>query len=92
MKNIRWDEQKNEWLKRNRGLRFEQIAVLLEQGKVLEIMDHPDKKKYPNQKMAVVEIDGYACLVPYVDDEDGVFLKTIIPSRKATKNYLRKQK
>jgi uncharacterized DUF497 family protein len=92
MKNIRWDESKNEWLKRNRGLGFEQIAVLLEQGQVLDVMDHHDQKKYPNQKMAIVEIDGYACLVPYVDDEDGVFLKTIIPSRKATKNYFRRQK
>lgn len=92
MKNIRWDEQKNEWLKQNRGLGFEQVAVLIEQGQVLEVMDHPDQRKYPGQKMAIVEIDGYACLVPYVDDEDGVFLKTIIPSRKATKKYLRGQK
>jgi uncharacterized DUF497 family protein len=92
MKYIRWDEQKNEWLKRNRGLGFEQIAVLLEQGQVLDVMNHPDQKKYPNQKIAIVEIDGYACLVPCMDDKDGVFLKTIIPSRKATKNYLRKQK
>jgi uncharacterized DUF497 family protein len=92
MKYIRWDEQKNEWLKRNRGLGFEQIAVLIEQGQVLEVMDHPDQRKYPRQKMAIVEIGGYACLVPYVDDEEGVFLKTIIPSRKATKKYLRKQK
>ena len=53
---------------------------------------HPDQTKYPKQKMAIVEIDGYACLVPYVDDEEGVFLKTIIPSRKATKKYLRGQK
>jgi uncharacterized DUF497 family protein len=92
MKNIRWDEQKNEWLKRNRGLGFERVAILIEQGQVLEVMDHPDQIKYPKQKMAIVEIDGYACLVPYVDDEDGVFLKTIIPSRKATKKYLRGQK
>ena len=92
MKTIRWDEQKNEWLKQNRGLRFEQVAVLIEQGQVLEIVDHPDQRKYPKQKMAIVEIDGYACLVPYVDDENDVFLKTIIPSRKATKKYLRGQK
>ena len=92
MKNIRWDEQKNEWLKQNRGLRFEQVAGLIEQGQVLEVMDHPDQRKYPRQKMAIVEIDGYACLVPYVDDKDGIFLKTIIPSRKATKKYLREQK
>ena len=92
MKSIRWDEQKNEWLKQNRGLGFEQVAVLIEQGQVLEVMDHPDQRKYPGQKMAIVEIDGYVCLVPYVDDEQGVFLKTIIPSRKATKKYLRGQK
>ena len=92
MKTIRWDEQKNEWLKQNRGLRFEQVAVLIEQGQVLEVVDHPDQRKYPKQKMAIVEIDGYACLVPYVDDENDVFLKTIIPSRKATKKYLRGQK
>ena len=92
MKNIRWDEQKNEWLKRNRGLGFERVAVLIEQGQVLEVMDHPDHTKYPKQKMAIVEIDGYACLVPYVDNEEGVFLKTIIPNRKATKKYLRGQK
>ena len=92
MKTIRWDEQKNEWLKQNRGLGFEQVAVLIEQGQILEVMDHPDQRKYPRQKMAIVEIDGYACLVPYVDDEEGVFLKTIIPSRKATKKYLREQK
>jgi len=92
MKTIRWDEQKNEWLKQNRGFGFEQVAVLIEQGQVLEVIDHPDQRKYPKQKMAIVEIDGYACLVPYVDDEDGVFLKTIIPRRKATKKYLRGQK
>jgi len=85
MKNIRWDEQKNEWLKRNRGLGFERVAVLIEQGQVLAVMDHSDQTKYPKQKMAIVEIDGDACLVPYVDDEEGVFLITIIPSRKATK-------
>jgi len=88
MKNIRWDEQKNEWLKQNRGLGFERVAVLIEQGQVLEVMDHPDPNKYPKQKMAIVEIDGYACLVPYMDDGEDVFLKTIIPSRKATKKYL----
>jgi len=92
MKNIRWDEQKNAWLKQNRGLGFEQVAVLIAQGQVLEIMDHPDQGKYPKQKIAIIEIDGYACLVPYVDDAGGVFLKTIIPSRKATKKYLRGQK
>lgn len=88
MKTIRWDEQKNAWLKQHRGVGFEQVVVLLEQGKVLDVMDHPDQEKYPQQKMAIVEIDEYACLVPYVNDGAGIFLKTIIPSRKATKKYL----
>jgi len=89
MKSIRWDERKNAWLKQHRGVGFEQVVVLLEQGNVLDVMDHPDQEKYPRQKLAIVEIDGYACLVPYVADGAGVFLKTIIPSRKATKKYLR---
>ena len=92
MKSIRWDEQKNEWLKQNRGLGFERVAVLIEQGQVLEVMDHPDQEKYPNQKMAIVEIDEYAFLVPYVEDGTGIFLKTVIPSRKATKKYLGRAK
>ena len=92
MKSIRWDEQKNEWLKQKRGLGFEPVAVLIEQGQVLEVMEHPDQKKYPNQKMAIVAIDGYAFLVPYVEDKEGIFLKTVIPSRKATKKYLGRDK
>lgn len=92
MNNIRWDERKNEWLKQNRGVGFERVAVLMEQGKILKVMDHPDHEKYPKQKIAIVEIDRYACLVPYIDDGDDVILKTIIPSRKATKKYLGRRK
>jgi uncharacterized DUF497 family protein len=92
VRNIRWDERKNERLKQNRGLGFERIVVLMEQGQVLEVMDHPSLEKYPRQKIAIVEIDGYAYLVPYVDDGEDIFLKTMIPSRKATKKYLKGQK
>ena len=92
MRNIRWDERKNERLKQNRGLGFERIVVLMEQGQVLEVMDHPSLEKYPRQKIAIVEIDGYGYLVPYVDDGEDIFLKTMIPSRKATKKYLKGQK
>jgi len=88
MKHIRWDENKNEWLKRERGVCFEQIVVLFEQGYVLEIVDNPNRTKYPGQKMAIVEIDGYAFLVPYEQHDNDMELKTIIPSRKATKQYL----
>jgi hypothetical protein len=88
MKVILWDEQKNAWLKLNRGLGFERVAALMERGQVLDLMDHPDREKYPNQRMAIVEVDGYAYLVPYVEDSEAVFLKTVIPSRKATRKYL----
>jgi len=88
MENILWDEEKNNLLKQSRGISFERVAVLLEQRQVLDIIDHSDQAKYPGQKVAVVEMDGYAYLVPFVPHKDGVFLKTIIPSRKATKQYL----
>jgi len=88
MKCIRWDEKKNAWLKRERGVCFEQIMVLFEQGKVLEIVDNPNQTKYQGQKMAIVEIDGYVFLVPYEQHSNEIELKTIIPSRKATKRYL----
>ena len=88
MENILWDEEKNNLLKQSRSISFERVAVLLEQKQVLDIIDHPDQAKYPGQKVAIVEMDGYAYLVPYVPHKDGIFLKTIIPSRKATKQYL----
>jgi len=88
MKHIRWDEGKNEWLRRERGVCFEQIVVLMEKNALLEIVDNPNQEKYPGQKMAVVEIEGYAYLVPYEQHGDEIELKTIIPSRKATQKYL----
>lgn len=88
MKYIRWDDDKNEWLKRHRIVCFEQIVALIEQSAVLEIVDHPNQEKYPGQKIAIVEIEGYAYLVPYEQRGDEIDLKTIIPSRKATKKYL----
>lgn len=85
---IRWDEDKNERLRRQRGVCFEQIVVLMEQNALLEIVDNPNQEKYPGQKMAIVEIEGYAYLVPYDQHGDEIELKTIIPSRKATHKYL----
>jgi uncharacterized DUF497 family protein len=88
MKQIRWDDDKNEWLRRERGVCFEQIVVLMEQNALLEIVDNPNQEKYPGQKMAIAEIEGYAYLVPYEQHGDEIELKTIIPSRKATHKYL----
>jgi len=88
MKHISWNHEKNKKLIANRGISFERIIFHIEQDDVLEIVKHPNIDKYPNQRMFVVKIDNYAYLVPFVENEKEIFLKTIIPSRKATKKYL----
>ena len=90
MKLFRWNPAKNESLKAGRGLSFEGITVAVESGGLLDILDHPNKARYPNQRVLVVTFDNYAYLVPFVEEEDHYFLKTIIPSRKATREYLNK--
>ena len=85
---FRWDPQKNTLLIRERGLSFEQIALAVEGGDLLQVIEHPNAAKYPNQKIMIVAMDGYAFLVPFVQEEDGYFLKTIIPSRKATRDFM----
>lgn len=85
---FRWNAEKNEVLAQERGITFEEIVQRIESGaKVIET-DHPNRKKYPNQKILIIDVDGYAYLVPCVIDKNEYFLKTIIPSRKATKKYL----
>lgn len=88
MKYFDWNKEKNELLKSERGISFGEVAAIIAGGEVLDTVDHTDRKKYPNQRMYVVEINYYAYLVPFVEDEQKIFLKTIIPSRKATKKYL----
>ena len=92
MKVFQWDNEKNEWLKKNRGDCFEEAVILICREDLLEIVDHPKQGKYPGQKIATVRIGDYAYLVPYVQEGEDIFLKTIIPSRKATNKYVRKQK
>jgi uncharacterized DUF497 family protein len=89
VKRISWNPEKNEWLKETRGISFEQVSEILEQEDELDVINHPNQEKYPGQKMIVVNIEGYIYLVPRVETKDGVFLKTIIPSRKMTAKYLR---
>lgn len=86
---ILWNNEKNEKLKQDRNICFEDVVYHIVNGDVLEATEHPNQKKYPGQKMLGVKVDDYAYLVPYVETEDGIFLKTIIPSRKATKRYLK---
>lgn len=90
MKPFRWASDKNEFLRRERGVSFEEITVAVETGALLEIVPHPNAAKFPRQKIMVVEVAGYAYLVPFVEDKDHFFLKTIIPSRKATRIFLAK--
>ena len=89
MKIFQWDNNKNEWLKKNRGVSFEQVVILMEREDVIETIEHPNQDKYPGQKIAIVRINDYAYLVPYVQESEDIFLKTIIPSRKATNKYVR---
>jgi uncharacterized DUF497 family protein len=84
----KWDFQKNEKLKVERGISFEQIVMHIERGDILDLVAHPNQEKYPGQRIIVVEINEYAYLVPFVESSEGKFLKTIIPSRKATRDYL----
>lgn len=87
---FRWDPEKSERLRQERGLGFEQIVVAVEGGSLLQVVSHPNPAKYPRQRIMVVRIDAYAYLVPFVEEEDHFFLKTIIPSRKATSDLVLK--
>jgi len=88
MDHYKWNKEKNERLKIERGMSFEQITMHIERGDLLDIVAHPNQEKYPKQQLLVVEINDYVYLVPFVENENGKFLKTIIPSRKATRDYL----
>jgi hypothetical protein len=90
MKLLRWSPEKNSKLRAERIISFEDVAVAVENGKLLQIVNHPNLKKYPGQRVMIVEIAGYAYLIPYVEEESHYFLKTIIPSRKATRNFILK--
>ena len=78
-----WNAVKNETLKRERGICFEDVETAIEQGKIVTDFPHPSPKRYPGQRVMVVEIDEYACVVPYVLDGEVCFLKTVYRSRKA---------
>lgn len=88
MKTYAWNNEKNERLSMERSISFERIVYLIENNGLLDVVRHPNTEKYPHQKMFIMDIDGYAYLIPFVESEDEIFLKTIIPSRKATKKYL----
>ena len=88
MKYFAWSPEKNEWLKRERGISFEDVVFHIQAGDEVDLFEHPDQERYPGQKISVVLIEGYAYLVPFVESKDEIFLKTIIPSRKASRQYI----
>ncbi len=86
MRPIEWDSKKNEWLIKHRGVSFELCATMIREDKIISVIgNHPP---YEHQKIFILDIDGYAYMVPYVEDDEKYFLKTIFPSRDATKKYL----
>ena len=89
MKLFAWAPETNAHLKRERGIRFEAVLFHLEAGDVLDIFEHPNQDRYPGQRIYAIEIEAYVYLVPFVESENEVFLKTIIPSPKATQRYKR---
>ncbi len=90
MKLFEWDDEKNKKLKAIRGLSFEEAVFYIANDFVLDVVPHPNPNKYPGQKMFIVNIDSYAYLIPFIEKEETIYLKTIIPSRKATKKYLKR--
>ena len=89
MKYFSWNEEKNEVLRTERQVSFEDVVFFIDQGFLLDVLEHPNQKKYKGQKIFVVQMDDYAYLIPFIEDEREIFLKTIIPSRKAKKKYLK---
>lgn len=88
MKFFDWNLQKNERFKTEIGVSYEDVIFSIQHNGLLDILEHPKKNKFPNQRIFIVNVNDYAFLVPFVEDEDIIFLKTIIPSRKMTKKYL----
>lgn len=88
MKYFDWNPDKNEGLRTNRNITFEEIVFALAGDGLLDIIEHPNQAKYPDQRIFIVNVEDYAYLVPFVETEEVVFLKIIIPSRKMTKRYL----
>lgn len=88
MRYFDWNSEKNENLRIERNVSFEDVLIAIYENRLLDILEHKNQKRYPNQKILVVAIRGYVYLVPCVIDNEKIFLKTIIPNRKATKKYI----
>jgi hypothetical protein len=87
VKTYAWSTEKNDLLQQQRGVSFEDVVLNIQLGNEIDVFAHPNQERHPGQKISVVLIEGYVYLVPFVETEDEIFLKAIIPSRKATKHY-----
>jgi uncharacterized DUF497 family protein len=88
IKPFRWNAEKNIQLQSDRGISFERVVLAIAEGNVIDVIEHPNREKYPSQRIFIIEISQYVYLVPFVESDEEVFLKTIIPSRKLKKKYL----
>lgn len=88
MKHYAWSPEKNEWLKRERGVCFEDVVFHIQSGDEVDVFEHPNQGRYPGQMISIVVMERHAYLVPFVESENEIFLKTIIPSRKASREYV----
>ncbi len=88
MRYFAWNAEKNEQLKAERGISFEEVVFHIENGGVLAVIAHPNQLKYSHQRVYLVEIEEYVYVVPFIESDDEIFLKTIMPSRKLTRKYL----
>lgn len=82
-----WNEEKNKLLKDSRDVGFEEVLLAIDEGRLLDVIPHHNLEKYTNQKLFIVRIRGYIYYVPFVEDEEKIFLKNIVPSRKYQKKY-----
>lgn len=87
LKIYNWNSEKNQLLIKERGISFERIVFEISLGNELAVVEHPNQEKYPGQMISIVVVDDYVYAVPFVESETEIFLKTIIPSRKATRHY-----
>ena len=88
MKRFDWNPAKDEWLRRVRGVTFGEIVYHMQAGGLLDVIEHPNPDRFPGQRVFIVKVEGYVYLVPFVESDEEIFLKTVIPSRKLTKRYL----
>jgi len=88
MKYFDWNDEKNEMLKKTRGVSFEQVELAIAMGDLIDRVKHPNQAKYPDQKVFIVRIEDYIYSVPYAEDNEKIFLKTILPNSRATIKFL----